>query len=751
VNAVKNVGALIGHDASGVIAVAAPVIEAVRIDRTMRGRPLPMLPKPERLALKITRYRDLQKQTNYASNRHAGGAALPHSDPSRRQQRLGRGSQEIALAFVHGNAITRYELCQPRAQDRESISARDRDSSLLGVPMIFWQRAFWRLLILEVTTMTCLRLPSSFSMFLLLATTPAWAQKHATSVTNLRFLGTHILTPGFSSGTLPPGFQVTQGPDEDAAAEIPGVSGNNSPARLPAAHVPTPAGNPIATGAFFSIPGLRQFDQAVAFTGSSNGFNGQLEPPDQGLSVGGGLVVEAVNNAIQFFLTNGTPLLPAAIAMNALYNVPPTFTVDPKTGQTVSFGPRLTDPRVYYDANNEFFLITELEIDIDPATGAFGPGSHVLIAVIPNNLSAINVFSLDVTNDGIACPCFGDQPLIGADANGFYISTNAFNIVARTFQGAQVYAIPLAALETGPPGSITAVHFGDLTQEGVPAFAIQPSTVPPGGAFETGQNGTEYLVSSFLSTLDNRLEVWALTNTASLNSATPSLSLVNTMIGTESYGLPPATDQKSGPTPLLDLIASRQSPFGVFKNHLELVTDNQDRLQQVVFAAGNLWTTVPTIVKTQGPVRAGAAWFILTPSIGPAQVIASVLNQGYLAIDSPHQNSVMFPAIGVNAAGRGAIAFSIVGEDFFPSAAYSLIDAVNGAGPIVISGPGVAPDDGFSGYAPFATRGTARWGDYSAAVSDEFGNIWMGTEMIPVNPPLILAGNWGTFITAVVP
>jgi hypothetical protein len=185
---------------------------------------------------------------------------------------------------------------------------------------------------------------------------------------------------------------------------------------------------------------------------------------------------------------------------------------------------------------------------------------------------------------------------------------------------------------------------------------------------------------------------------------------------------------------------------------LELIADNDDRLQQVMFAAGSLWTAAPTAVRTpQGPVRAGAAWFILTPSIGPGEVSASVLNQGYVAIDSPHQDSVMFPAVGVNAAGKGAISFSVVGEDFFPSAGYALLDAVNGAGPIVISGPGVAPDDGFSGYAPFATRGAARWGDYSAAASDEAGNIWMGAEMIPHIPPVpgILAANWGTFITAV--
>jgi hypothetical protein len=605
--------------------------------------------------------------------------------------------------------------------------------------------------------MRLVRTPWLITLCLLVAATAARAQKHASSVNHVTFIGTHPLTRGSSNGTLAPGFFVSVGSDTAVGFDIPGVSGNNSAARERAAGVPTPAGNPISTGVFFPLPGLTQFDQALAFTGSANGFNGQLEPPDQGLSVGNGIVVEAINNAIQFFLTNGTPLLPSPLAMNVLYDVAPTFTLDPVSGQVVSFGPLLSDPRVYYDSNSGFFFVTETETDRNSTTGTLGPASHIFIAVIPNNLSAVSVFSLEVSNDGDAafgsCPCFGDQPLIGADANGFYISTNAFNTAQRTFRGAQIYAIPLAALETGPPGNITAVHFGDLTQGGEPGFSIQPATVPPGGSFETSQKGTEYLVSTFHNVLDNRLTVWALTNTASLKTMTPSLTLVNAVIASESYGVPPATDQESGPTPLRDLIASPQSPFGTFKNHLELIADNDDRLQQVAFAAGYLWTSVPTVVKTQkGPVRAGAGWFILTPSIASGQVSATVFNQGYVSIDSPNQDSVMFPAVGVNAAGKAAISFSLVGEDFFPSAAYALLDAVNGAGPIIISGPGVAPDDGFSGYAPFATRGAARWGDYSAAVSDEAGNIWMGAEMIPHNPPqFILAGNWGTFITAVAP
>ena len=60
-----------------------------------------------------------------------------------------------------------------------------------------------------------------------------------------------------------------------------------------------------------------------------------------------------------------------------------------------------------------------------------------------------------------------------------------------------------------------------------------------------------------------------------------------------------------------------------------------------------------------------------------------------------------------------------------------------------LAGPGAAPEDGFTGYPPFGS--SARWGDYSAAVADEHGNIWFGAEYIPNSPrtPLV---NWGTFI-----
>jgi hypothetical protein len=554
----------------------------------------------------------------------------------------------------------------------------------------------------------------------------------------LRLEGITAISAGVSGSANQDTGALEFGPRLDVNTVKPQISGTVKPARVPADHVPTPTSNAIVTpNSVQGFNGITHRDQRLA----DNGNQFSLEPPDQGLAAGDGFVVEAVNNAIAVYDSAGN-LVAGPMALSRFFGLASEIV---RSNPPV-FGPFVSDPRVYFDKDTNTFFTTELAIDTNPATGAFLTGaaarSRTLIAVTHDPTSTWTVLSNDTTNDGGqfgACPCFGDQPLIGADANGFYISTNAFSISTQGFRGAQLYAIPKAALAAG--SVTTVVRFNQLTEANAPfAFSIQPAGTPPGGSFATANNGTEYFVSAldFTNTLDDRLVVWALTNTASLNTATPALQLNNAVVSTEVYGAPPSAQQKPGPTPLADSVG----------NHEELLASNDDRLQQVVFAGGKLWMALNSVVQPEnGPVRVGAAWFILTPTSTSGSVSATVANQGYVVAN---QNYVLFPAIGVNSAGKGAITFTLAGPDFFPSAAFATLDVVKGAGDIQIAAAGALPDDGFSGYTAFGGARVGRWGDYSAAVADESGNIWLATEYIP-NSPRTVNANWGTFVTRVAP
>src|SRR5260370_35766576 len=105
----------------------------------------------------------------------------------------------------------------------------------------------------------------------------------------------------------------------------------------------------------------------------------------------------------------------------------------------------------------------------------------------------------------------------------------------------------------------------------------------------------------------------------------------------------------AGPTPLLDLLNS--GFFGKLRlEHLGLIASNDDRMNQVVFANGNLWGGVNTVVKTpNGPTRSGIAYCIVTPSLSSGSLSASTANQRYASMN---HNSLVFPSIGVNTSGK---------------------------------------------------------------------------------------------------
>ncbi len=527
--------------------------------------------------------------------------------------------------------------------------------------------------------------------------------------------------------------------------------------------------------------GLNLYQQRYARGG--NQFT--VEPPDQGMCAGNGYVLESVNDVLNVYDTSGLSVLPDntttnivsgfprnvnhAVDLNSFYGYAPA--INRTTGARAQF---VTDPSCYYDVATQRFFVVVLTLETF-SNGAFTHINHLDIAVsqTSNPTGLWNIYRVDVTNDGSPgntggpCPCLGDYPHIGADANGFYITTNAYPWGPGAFDGAQIYVFSKAQLAAGAT-SVTMQHF-DTTglvnatspvAQIEPGFTVWPAQSPGASSFETSNGGTEYLLSSnagreaagpaFTGSSTN-LVVWALTNTSSLNTSTPALILSNKVLSVNLYGIPPKQQQPgSGTLATTDTaqgfcindtttvlfnaqVGCWRLLFGGQPAHDEVISrpdSNDTRMQQVTFANGKLWAALDTALNPDGGAqRAGIAWFIVKPDVSTGSLAAKVAMQGSLGASG---HDFTYPAIGVTSSGRGVMAFTDTGDSTNPSAAFAPIDALVGVGPWndVNGGLGAAQDDGFTSYkSQVGNPPRTRWGDYGSTAVD--GNsIWIASEYI---------------------
>jgi hypothetical protein len=526
----------------------------------------------------------------------------------------------------------------------------------------------------------------------------------------------------------------------------------------------------------FGFEGLNLFQQRYARGG--NQFS--VEPPDQGMCAGNGYVVEAVNDVLNVFnQSNGSSALPNvpnvvagfntdvnhAVDLNSFYGYAPA--INRATGVRAQF---VTDPSCLYDAATQRFFVVVLTLETFP-NGAFTHVNHLDIAVsqTSNPTGSWNIYKTDVTNDGIhnpsaanACPCLGDYPHIGADANGFYVTTNAYPWAGNGFNGAQIYAYSKAQLAAGA-ASVNMQHidtFGLVNRPSdagstQPGFTLWPAQSPP-NQFNTNGGGTEYLLSSNAADeatrpvagtsgprVSSEIVLWTLTNTSSLDSS-PAIGISNKVLSSNQYAVPPKQQQPgSGTLPgtavpqghcINDTTTPTIAGVGCWKllfvgepAHNEVISrpdSNDTRMQQVFYANGKVWGALDTALNPDGgPQRAGVAWFIVNPNAG------MMAQQGYLGATG---YDFTYPAIAVTQSGRGIMAFTATGDTTYPSAAYASIDANAGIGSwnIVPGGQGAAVDDGFTSYkSQVGNPPRTRWGDYGAAAVD--GNsIWLASEYI---------------------
>jgi hypothetical protein len=531
----------------------------------------------------------------------------------------------------------------------------------------------------------------------------------------------------------------------------------NSAARVPSSGVPRPDSQSVTgTGSELinGFQGLNHFDERTAGTGAYANTNFSLEPPDQGLCVGGGKIIENVNTAFRVYNEDGTPA-GAVTSYNQFFGLTPP--INRTTGVRGAF---TSDPKCIYDAPSHRFILTLLEAGQTPAGAFDGTGGVYFAVSAPGSTTSWSTYHFDDSQDGAngtsaGCPCLGDQPLVGADANGIYFAVNSFPFFANGFNGAWIYAVSKSALFNAPSGSITVQrYYGGQLRDGL-SYSVQPA-ISPSTNFATADNGTEYFLSAldFNATLDNQIAEWRLTNTAALGvpGGRPTLQSP-ALIDSEVYGQPPAAQQSTdGPFPLLDAsrIPGPANPLGSINPanfHVELLNSNDDRMNNAIYANGKLWGSLNTVVKTaNGPTQTGLAWFAVDPAS------ATMASQGYV---SANDASLLYPSLAINDAGKGVIGATIVSKSMHPSTAYALINAATGAGPLHLAFSGPVGSDGFTGYtdpvtgAPVNQRGVERWGDYGAAGVDADGSIWVANETTSLTRTLL--ANWGTYVSHVKP
>jgi len=574
---------------------------------------------------------------------------------------------------------------------------------------------------------------------------------------------------GIQNPEIDSGLAGSDSDDDDLGIDLQGnVSG---PTRLNRSIAPGPGQGQSVNGKakaksnpeiINSFDGLNFFNQRFA----NHGNQFSVVPPDQGLCAGNGLVLETVNDVLNIYGADGTSLL-GVTDLNTFYGYPAAIN---RAVSPLRFGPSITDPSCHFDPDTQRWFHVALTLDrVSPTTQSLNGKNHLDIAVstTANPLDPWMVFHLPVQNDGtdgtpdhnckarvringvptlVHAQCLGDYPHVGMDANGLYITTNEFELFSPgRFRGSQIYAISKQGLVAGGPANVELFDTAALAPTlpyGIPGFTVWPS-LSPGTNFRTDNSGTEFALSSlavFSNTgAFNQLVMWELTNTLSLGTS-PAVVLTTGLVDTQTYAVPPRSTQKAGDFPLGQCLADGtiSTPFGIgcwrfqvippptgpFPQTEPRLPSNDSRMQQVSYANGKLWAALDTAVTVNGNPQAGAAFFVLQPTGSPSSPSASVVNQGVIALAN---NNVTYPAVGVTPSGRGVIAFTVLGQDNYPSAGYSSLDALTGAGDVHIAAAGVGPDDGFSAYFPLVNPVRPRWGDYGAAAVD--GNtIWFASE-----------------------
>src|SRR5512138_1775941 len=211
-----------------------------------------------------------------------------------------------------------------------------------------------------------------------IGTMPAWAA--AGVVTQVPISGTGSLSTGdfapSGNGDVTQAEYPGQGDEADGSAgPYPGTIVDRSFSSHPGNSVSVNSGKKAKSNPTFNtgFEGLNLYQQRYARGG--NQFT--VEPPDQGMCVGNGYVLEAVNDVLNVYNTSGQSVLPDNTATNIVGGLPRNVNHSVDLNSFYGYAPAInrstgvraqfvTDPSCLYDAATQRFFVVVLTLEVFP-------------------------------------------------------------------------------------------------------------------------------------------------------------------------------------------------------------------------------------------------------------------------------------------------------------------------------------------------------------------------------------------------
>jgi hypothetical protein len=437
---------------------------------------------------------------------------------------------------------------------------------------------------------------------------------------------------------------------------------------------------------------------------------GGCQPPDMALATSKGWVFQGVNTSFAVYSPAGKLQTGWPKSSQAFFNVPNPGTCDPN-------GPFLSDPRAFFDPNDNRFWAATLQVE-----GAFGLNScpfqtlyWIAVSQTANPNGAWNVYAFDMS---LGTTNAADYTQFGFDQTAIYFSGNMFNQAGSAYEYAEMFGANKSNMEKGL--AVSFYGFYGLYVSGsttVYVDTVQPVETeaykyagPTGGLFvDTFNMNGDAFGDNCYSTACHGLNVWALSNPGQ-----SSTSLSYAFADTYSYVTPPFADEP-GCTGCIETLDNRISGTPVYHDGLISFAYETGAYNGTQNVGGVQWGQVALQLGDTGSLTG-----------------ATMYQQGlqYYSGDG----TASFGALMPDAGGDLFMVFDYMDSNTNPEAAY--------AARRVSYSLGSFHDGGLTLQSGLAPTYNSRWGDFEATSYDGVGpdDVWFAAQYSGSN------GDWATVI-----